>query len=125
MQHGTLLLHRRMRGVVMTAVVFAAAACATASRQVTDMERCTGGVELVVRNHTAGPIDVYRNAPEKQFLATVPVGTRTVLIWAQERGGGYLFYSGPAPDQDAQFLGFGDRRSRGRVEFEERCRSTG
>lgn len=125
MRRSALLQHRLTQCVVMAAVASVAAACATASRQSADTERCTGDVELVVRNNAEGPIDVYSSAPGRPLLATVPVGTRTVLVGAQERGGGYFFYSALSPDRGKQFLGYGDRRNGGRVLFEERCLTTG
>jgi hypothetical protein len=97
---------------VSAVAVFAASACASAGRSV--------GAECVavVRNNTTRPVDAYTTGGV--FLATVPPGSRVIPLQARTA---LLFRVSAESDPDRKFLGFGDRRSRGRVNYEMRCPS--
>lgn len=82
---------------------------------------CAGPAELVVRNTSGQPLNVYTGPDGKRLVATVDPGTRTVPLAAGEKGP-FLFYATNAATSEQTFIGFGDRRSRGGVSYDLRCR---
>lgn len=97
---------------VWAAAISAASACASAGR--------SAGAECVavVRNNTTRPVDAFTTGGV--FLATVPPGSRVIPL---ERRTALLFRVAPESDPDRHFVGFGDKRSRGRVNYDMRCPS--
>jgi hypothetical protein len=114
---------RSGQAAALAVIVAAVSACATAPGRISATASCMGDIELVVRNNTAGAVDVYRNTTGRPLIATVAPGSRTIRIGGGERASGYMFYAAAVPNEDARFIGFGDRRSGGRVDYEERCLS--
>lgn len=97
---------------VWAVAISAASACASAGK--------SAGAECVavVRNNTTRPVDAYTTGGV--FLATVPPGSRVIPLEARTA---LLFRVSAESDPDRKFVGFGNGRSRNRVNYDMRCPS--
>ena len=102
------------RCAVWAGAIFAVSACASA-RQGAGADSCVA----VVRNNTGASVDAYTTGGV--FLATVPPGARSIPLAGRTA---LVFHVSRESSPDGQFIGFGDRRSRGRVDYDLRCPSS-
>jgi hypothetical protein len=99
---------------VWAVAIFAASACAS-TRRSDSADSCVA----VVRNNTGASVDAYTTSGV--FLATVPPGARSIPLAGRTA---LVFRVSRESSPDRQFIGFGDRRSRGRVDYDLRCPSS-